>query len=212
MGSIDCGDKVCYLIHKIVESCVVYLATNSSQCQIPCILDGCEFRIYNGVRCAIWTCESYPTTTSSPTPPPETSKIVAEIVLGILGSLAFGLLLVFLLRKYSLVPRAAPRLLRRVFGRNQQAFDDLQNTSVANADSQSSEDPQPQRDFFSVSLEDEDADDDEASIRFLNVTPPGVESTWHFQSVAGHFTEAARHSFTNATQNLLKRNNYQELN
>jgi len=37
---IDCGDKLCHLEYHVVKLCTIYLHTNSSSCQIPCLMDG----------------------------------------------------------------------------------------------------------------------------------------------------------------------------
>ena len=214
MGSIDCVDKVCYLTYKIVESCVVYLATNNSECHIPCKLNGCQSKILNGVRCAIWTCEFYPTpipiipitTLPPPIPPPMPAHSVAVILLAIIGSFVLGVLIIFLARKYQFRLRNSLQLLgtrlRQLYRRNQPPFDDAQDSvngpNTVNQEAQDlphQQQLQPQRDFFAISLEE-----DEDSINFLNVTPPGATSTWHFHSVAGRFTEAAKETLTCASE------------
>ena len=76
------------------------------------------------------------------------------------------------------------------------------------------ENEQPHRDFFAISLED----DTESDINFLNATPPGEPSNWHFHAVAGRFTEAAREVFKNASdqlpgesiKNLFKKSDYDQ--
>lgn len=221
MSFVDCIDKVCYLTYKTVESCVLYLATNNSECQIPCKLDGCQTKILNGVRCALWTCEINPTPTpiipTTTTPPPfPTQNIVGKIVLGIIGFLALSVFLVFLLRKYHVGIRLLGTRLRSLIRRNPAAFNN--DPVEPNAPTASmGEDLQPQRDFFSVSLVNETDSD----IAFLNVTPPGEASNWQSQPVAGRFTEAAREAFSRATAkakqskesvtNFFKQSDYNQL-
>lgn len=237
MGSVDCGDKKCYLTYKIVESCVVYLPTNNSHCEIPCILDECQTKILNGVRCAIWTCEFYPTptpiittTTSSP-PLPPTESVGWQVFSAICGCLALCALLFFLLRKNQNRLQGLANCIRQFcrLRRNNSPrssplpFDDQNDAALENDDEEA--DHQPQRDFFSVALDDEADGETESDgadgIRFLNVTPPGAASSWHFHSVAGSFTEAAKQTFSNATEKaknpreslkkLLRKSNYERV-
>lgn len=67
MASVDCIDKTCYLTHRIVEKCIFYIATNNSDCHIPCELSGCTKQIKLNYFCSIWTCEEKTTTTSTTT-------------------------------------------------------------------------------------------------------------------------------------------------
>ena len=73
--SIDCHDKECSLIHKIVPNCFVYLHTNDSHCNIPCELDGCEKELHHYINCPIWNCRPYTTTTSSTTTSSSTTTL-----------------------------------------------------------------------------------------------------------------------------------------
>jgi hypothetical protein len=229
MGSIDCGDKVCYLTYEILESCVVYLPTNSSECQIPCKLHGCKTRILNGVRCALWQCDLYPTpspinpiTTEPPQPLP-TESIFGKVILAILGLFVLGIMLIVFLKKYHLGVRFFRAAIQRLQRRESTAFVELPDLSRSEptfgadnfSSSTNSENEQPQRDFFSVSLDTET----DSSINFLNVTPPGEPSNWHYHTVAGRFTEAAREAFKNASdrlpvesvKNFFKKSDYDQL-
>jgi len=62
---IDCGDKTCFLSYHFEQVCKIFLPTNSSKCNIPCMESGCEHEIHKAVMCPIWTCSEYSTTTST---------------------------------------------------------------------------------------------------------------------------------------------------
>jgi hypothetical protein len=219
MGSIDCVDKVCFLTYQLLETCVVYLHPNSSRCEIPCKLDGCQINILNGVECPLWHCNFYttpspidPITTEPPQPQP-TRNIFETVMLAIIGSFVLGVMFIVFLKKYQLGLRffraTIQRLQRREPPSSPTAFVDSfdltdlsTNQPTFGAEILSSlinsENEQPQRDFFPITLEDET----ESGINFLNFTPPGEPSNWHFHSVAGRFTEAAREVFQNASDRL----------
>lgn len=64
---VDCGSSFCGLQHRLLATCIEFLPTNVSNCQIPCITTGCEQEIRHSVWCPVWICEEKPTTTSSST-------------------------------------------------------------------------------------------------------------------------------------------------
>lgn len=53
--TIDCPDKTCTLHFQYKDSCLVYLETNVSNCNIPCEYTGCNFKFSSG-HCRVWTC------------------------------------------------------------------------------------------------------------------------------------------------------------
>jgi hypothetical protein len=63
----DCGDKVCFVEHKLSTICKVYLPDSSPNCSIPCQLDYCSFTNVNEILCPIYHCTEKTTTESSTT-------------------------------------------------------------------------------------------------------------------------------------------------
>jgi hypothetical protein len=48
---IDCGDKSCSLEHHVLNTCVLVLPTNVTNCQIPCDMSGCKTEIHHLISC-----------------------------------------------------------------------------------------------------------------------------------------------------------------
>lgn len=207
----------------------MYLPTNSSTCQIPCKLNGCQTKILNGALCPVWHCNFYPTpspidpiTTEPPQPQP-TGNIFETVMLAIIGLFVLSVMFIVFFKKYQLGLRFFRATIQRLQRREPTAFVDLPDLSTNQptfgaeilSSSINTENEQPHRDFFPITLEDES----ESGINFLNFTPPGEPSNWHFHSVAGRFTEAARDVFQNASdrlpresfKNLFKNSDYDKL-
>jgi hypothetical protein len=53
--------------------CVIYLQTNNTKCQIPCILDECQVEHRRNFKCPIWICEEKSTTSTTSMPDPEST-------------------------------------------------------------------------------------------------------------------------------------------
>lgn len=224
MGSIDCVDKVCYWTYELVESCVVFQkGTNDSKCQIPCNLESCSFDIVNGIECQLWTCEFYPTpspiittTTQTPEPPPN-ENFITQILLFLLAFFSISIFIFALLKKCRIIELSrglATQLTTFAFRRGENLAEETENSSLhADNPATQNQDDQPQRDFFSIALENDDIDETEnLDIAFLNATPPGQPSTWHSHSVASRFTKTVQEIFQNFPINPVQRFEYQRLN
>ena len=48
---VDCGDKRCSLEHHVLNTCILILPTNVTNCQIPCDMSGCETEIHHLISC-----------------------------------------------------------------------------------------------------------------------------------------------------------------
>jgi hypothetical protein len=44
---VDCGSYECYEELRMQSNCIIYLETNHTQCQIPCIMTGCKTEIHH---------------------------------------------------------------------------------------------------------------------------------------------------------------------
>lgn len=111
MGSVNCDDKLCIWSYQVMESCVIYKATNNSNCQIPCKLEGCDFDITNGDDCQLWKCTFYPTTTAAPadlTLPQiaPKKKVLLNIVLIIFSLIALSIVMCVFVKKLRISVRA----------------------------------------------------------------------------------------------------------
>ena len=63
-SDVDCGSKICFLTHAVIENCFVYMETNQTDCQIPCRLSGCRKELHHFIDCPIWRCFEVVTTTT----------------------------------------------------------------------------------------------------------------------------------------------------
>lgn len=63
---VDCGDKTCSMHFQYKDSCLVYLETNVSNCNIPCDFSGCNYKFASG-HCRIWDCVDNPSTSTTST-------------------------------------------------------------------------------------------------------------------------------------------------
>ena len=70
---IDCGDKQCNVEYRVLPDCFLVLETNNTNCQIPCIMDGCDKELHHFIACPIWNCEAITTSTSTTTTSPTTT-------------------------------------------------------------------------------------------------------------------------------------------
>lgn len=61
---MDCGDKICDVRYQLVPTCIYYVFSNNSNCDIPCNLEGCLKEIRLNFVCPIWQCEEKVTTTT----------------------------------------------------------------------------------------------------------------------------------------------------
>ena len=66
-SDVDCGTKICFLTHKLLDNCYLYVHTNSTLCDIPCNLNGCGRELHHFIDCPIWQCQDYRTTTKATT-------------------------------------------------------------------------------------------------------------------------------------------------
>lgn len=73
MSRVDCETKTCHLTFRIVENCLVYVASNLTDCEVPCKLEGCGIIHQHNTRCPIWICEDHTTTASTSTSSASTS-------------------------------------------------------------------------------------------------------------------------------------------
>lgn len=64
---IECGDEECSLDYIFLSNCYVYLHSNSSDCDIPCKLNGCQKELHHFILCPQWTCTKLPTSTTTTT-------------------------------------------------------------------------------------------------------------------------------------------------
>ena len=114
MTSTDCGDKVCSLRHQFLKDCFLFIHTNSTECNIPCHLEGCRKELHHAMNCPIWDCNPItttttsttttvtPTTTPEPIPMPTSStSILLYISLGLNLALIFVGLIWYAYWKYS---------------------------------------------------------------------------------------------------------------
>ena len=67
MASTDCGDKTCSLRHQLIKDCYLYVHSNSSDCNIPCHLEGCRKELHHFINCPIWECHFNNSTTTAST-------------------------------------------------------------------------------------------------------------------------------------------------
>ena len=74
---IDCGDKQCFLEYRVVPDCYVVLETNNTNCQIPCLMDGCDKELHHFIPCALWNCEAITTTPSTTTTTSSTTTLTS---------------------------------------------------------------------------------------------------------------------------------------
>jgi hypothetical protein len=63
-SDVDCGSKICFLTHAVIENCFVYTETNQTDCKIPCTLAGCSKELHHFIDCPIWRCFEVVTTTA----------------------------------------------------------------------------------------------------------------------------------------------------
>lgn len=73
MDFVECPDKTCSQIDTYSDNCIIYVDSNSTNCQIPCKLDGCNVEVLSTITCPIWHCVAKDTTTPAATPKPEPS-------------------------------------------------------------------------------------------------------------------------------------------
>jgi hypothetical protein len=71
---VDCPGKKCFLVHHLRPVCVIPVPTNNSQCQIPCVTEGCVHETHREIVCPIWLCKPQTTTSSSTTTTTLTTK------------------------------------------------------------------------------------------------------------------------------------------
>ena len=64
---IDCGDKQCYLEYRVIPDCYLILETNNTNCNIPCVMEGCDKELHHFIPCPLWNCEPITTSTTSTT-------------------------------------------------------------------------------------------------------------------------------------------------
>lgn len=50
-----------------MSTCIIYLHSNKTDCDIPCKLDGCDQELHHYIDCPKWTCNAISTTTVSTT-------------------------------------------------------------------------------------------------------------------------------------------------
>jgi len=55
------------IVSFILFQCHIYLQTNSTDCQIPCVLTGCDVQHRPHFKCPIWICKQKSSTTSTTT-------------------------------------------------------------------------------------------------------------------------------------------------
>lgn len=67
-NTVDCGDKRCTLSFMYKDSCLVYLQTNVTNCNIPCDFSGCEYKFSSG-HCRVWRCVDIPNGTTTTVEP-----------------------------------------------------------------------------------------------------------------------------------------------
>jgi hypothetical protein len=48
---VDCGNKSCSLEHHVLNTCVLVLPTNVTNCNIPCEMSGCKTEIHHLISC-----------------------------------------------------------------------------------------------------------------------------------------------------------------
>lgn len=90
MMDIDCPSQVCTLEYRVMPTCYVYLASEETDCEIPCNLKHCKVVIRHFVECPVWTCVDKASTiapiipTPTPTPTPtesHNSLLIASLVM-----------------------------------------------------------------------------------------------------------------------------------
>ena len=174
---VDCGSKICYLTHEVVDNCFLYIHKNNTDCEIPCKLDNCTRELHHFIACPIWHCHAIPTTTTTRTTTTTTvSTTTAKITtttfdpnpftLGPLppldhpgylySSFAFNILLVLVILGM-LIQKCKKALIRRIRNRrnrNQQNEGDIERPPPPivrlHQNSQRSRERQRQRRNFSM--------------------------------------------------------------
>jgi len=131
----DCGDRICTLFFQIVETCILYVKSETHpSCDVPCDIRDCKLEIYHDIECPVWDCALKPnstTTTIAPipittsTPPTNFSECSAACIIAIsfalLFALCFGIVLALFVRNRQLLIFLTDR-----FGRFTE-MSDLQN-------------------------------------------------------------------------------------
>jgi hypothetical protein len=115
---VDCGNYECYEEYRMETNCIIYLETNQTQCNIPCLMTGCKTEVHHFTMCPLWICNEKPTTsttsTTTITAPMTTSKwipptpkncemsfwIYSSIVLNIFFFAIIGAVVVYKIKKF----------------------------------------------------------------------------------------------------------------
>ena len=66
-NDVDCGSKICFLSHVMLENCFVFVHNNHTDCEIPCKLENCDKELHHFIACPVWKCHDIQTTTTRPT-------------------------------------------------------------------------------------------------------------------------------------------------
>jgi hypothetical protein len=166
---VDCGSYECYQELRMESSCIIYLKTNHSQCNIPCVMNGCKTEIHHFIMCPIWICDekiTTSTTTSStttthtastttfipPTPQPNPRHcemsvwMYTSIIVNIFFFAIIAALLVYKCKKFW-YNRATHQALdgNRFFSNNGRDDDDERNLLLSNETNQEQQQEQPQQ-------------------------------------------------------------------
>lgn len=103
----QCVDRECFVEHKYVSHCVVFVPDSSPNCSIPCTLESCTKKIVNEILCPVYHCAFFTpstldpidSTTTKPMPQPQPQFDTTTIV-SLSVNLLFAVALSFILCRF----------------------------------------------------------------------------------------------------------------